>query len=160
MPLPILGALAAKEGTKAAWRIAKWVVPALVLIGLGLTIFILNTKLDNRTAERNLLRTWQTTILDVIRAEIPVGRRRSVTADTAGDEVRWLGREYRQLNVDLQRMSKMLLEASDKANDARNSALEARRKAVEANSGREAVRQRLLDQKRSTGLTEAEWRQL
>jgi hypothetical protein len=158
--IPGVDALVAREGVKKAVGIAKIVVPLLILLGIALTIHILRVKLDHRTAERDALQGWQTQVVGAVAGEVPVERRKTVTAATATDEIHWLGKELRTNSEALRIQSERLVSSAAKATSAVNAAGEAGKRAKEANSALEATRQRILDPRRSTGLKADEWSQL
>jgi hypothetical protein len=150
----------AKEGAKAAFRIAKWALPLAVIVGLGIYVAVLKGELRHERKVSKGLSDWQSTMVAAVAAETPPAHRNHVGPSTAVGEVQWLGREYRTYRAAVERQNEQLRIAEGKATAAQKAAVEARGAAVQANSEREAIRQRLLDPKRSTGLTEAEWGKL
>lgn len=161
MPIPpFLAGAAAKFSVKGAIRIAKIALPLLALIGVAIYIHSLRTKLANRNETVATLTAWQSDTIAAVRAEVPVQRRAAVTAKTAGDEIRWLGRELRTISVALERQSAALRRAAAEAVTTQNSAAAARLRAVERERDRRATRDRLTAPGRSEGLNPAEWNQL
>lgn len=128
-------------------------VGALVLVA---AFFWIKDAFDDRAE----LRAWQDSIVTVVRSEAPVERRKSVTAKTAGDEIHWLGREYRTTSSALQSQSDKLRVAEQKIVGAQDRATEAAKRALGSDKPRKAVRDSLTAPTRSSGLTEAEWEQL
>ena len=133
------------------------------LIGFGIGALALLGFLawvNGLRTERNELRDWQDGIVNAVSAEVPVERRKSVAANTAADEIRWLGQEYRTHVDALRIQSERLVAAKRRTESAQNNAAEASRKAVEADKARKAVRDRLIAPTRSGGLSGEEWSQL
>jgi hypothetical protein len=135
----------------------KLVVSAVVLIALGVTIAVLKSENRHLTKQRDGLVSWQGVIVAAVAAEVPQERRKTVTSSTARDEIAWLGRERRTLAVALDDQSAKLRVAQAKAVAADNGVKEALERASGRDKAREAARHALIDPKRSTGLTEAEW---
>lgn len=146
-------AMVAAPGVKAAWSVAKWLVPLLVILGLAIA-------LRSANKDRGQLRKWQTTVVAAVAAETPLAIRKTVTSSTAVENIQWLGRERRTHVAALETQSEQLRRAAAQANAAQNEAAIERKRAKERNSDREATRGRLLDPKRSQGLTAAEWGKL
>lgn len=155
-----LAAFAAKEGVKRAVGIAKWAVPLLALVGIAIYIFMLKADVRSLAKQRDNLQVWKTNMVQVVTAEAPAERRKSVDGNTAADEVRWLGREYRTHRDALERQSAALRVAAGHAVAAQKDAAEARKQAKERRKGDDSTRRGLNDPKRATGLTEAEWGKL
>jgi hypothetical protein len=157
---PGLAAVGAKAGVKTAIRIATWVVPLLILLGIAIWIAMLKADVRSLTKQRDQLRGWQTNIVNVVKAEVPPERRKAVTPSEAANDIRWLGREYRTHRDALERQSAALRTAAATATEARNAAAEARKRAKDANSGLRAIQDALNAPGRSEGLKEAEWGKL
>ena len=133
------------------------------LIGFGIAALALIAFLawvNGLRNERNALKAWQGDVVSVVRSEVPVERRKSVTAKTAGDEIHWLGREYRTHAEALRIQSEALKVAEGKTLAAQNSASDAARRAQEADKPRLVIRRQLADPKRQEGLKSSEWSQL
>lgn len=103
---------------------------------------------------------WRDQVVAVVQSEVPVDRRKAVTAKTAGDEIHWLGREYRTHKLALEKQSEQLVIAKGKTEAAQNSAALAAKRALDADKPRKAIRDRLTAPSRSGGLTADEWSQL
>jgi hypothetical protein len=157
---PALAAWAAKESIQKIAGIAKWAVPLIALVAIGIYIAVLKGDVRSLTKQRNNLREWQADTVSVVRSEIPVERRAALTPSGTADEIRWLGRELRTSSEALRLQSARLVEAKDKAQAAQNGVTEALRGAAQRDKGRAALRVRLTDPKRSTGLTADEWGKL
>lgn len=134
-------------------KVAKVAVPIIAAL---LAFLWLRGVLNERAG----LRQWQADMVSVVRAEVPAKRRATVTAGTAADEVRWLGREYRVHAEALRIQSDKLVVAKGHAEAAQNEAAAARKRALQRNKDREATRGAILAPGRSTGLTAAEWGKL
>lgn len=135
--------------------------PKLIAGGVGILALLLFVAwVRGLYSERNGLRAWRDDLVTVVRAEVPVDRRKSVSAKTAADEIRWLGREYRTHSDALRIQSERLVIAKQRTEGAQNAAAEAARRAVESDRARKAVRDRLTDPARTGGLTQDEWNQL
>lgn len=133
----------------------------LIAIGIGaLALIGFLAWVNGLRTERNELRAWRDEIVVVVQSEVPPDRRKSVTAKTAGDEIHWLGREYRTHKAALERQSEQLRIAESKTEAAQESATVAARRAVESDKARKAVRDHLTAPARSGGLTADEWGQL
>lgn len=146
-------AMVAAPGVKAAWSVAKWLVPLLVILGLVIALRFADK-------DRDQLRKWQGVVVSAVAAEVPPAMRSTVTSSTAVETIHWIGRERRTHVAALETQSAQLRRAAAQATAAQNEAAIERKRAKERNSEREGVRGRLLDPKRSSGLTAAEWGKL
>jgi len=161
---PQVAALAAGQGVRAVWRIAKVAVPVLMILGLTIALMITRSTLERRTEQRDALQGWQNAVVVAITdATVPPdasGRRARADPATVVTRIATLAENVRALFGAVRLQNAAIADAQAQGEQRLQKARSAAAEAARRNAAREVSRRALEAQGRTTGLTDAEWNQL
>lgn len=141
-------------------RFGPWLIIAL-LVGI---IVLAHAKLDRDQAKIETLTEWQDGVIQEVTVAVVSpdknGARAAVPPGQVRLQIRALRDKLLTVAAALDMQSTMLVKVAGQAKDAQDRASKALTRAVEAQKAREGVRSAITDKARSSGLSEAEWKEL